>query len=55
MKKRSKLHGVAKLGQAPEAGGCVTGDGEDRGDRGHSVSDTGDTGEKGDTGLTSSH
>ena len=33
--------------QAPEAGGCSTGDGGDR-----ETGDRGDTGEKGDTGLT---
>ena len=43
--------------QAPEAGGCATGDGvhrEDRGDRGHrGHRDTRDLGDTGDTGLNS--
>ena len=44
------------LKQAPEAGGCATGDGvhrEDRGDRGHrGHRDTRDLGDTGDTGLS---
>ena len=42
--------------QAPEAGGCATGDGGhrgDRGDRGHrGHRDTRDLGDTGDTGLS---
>ena len=39
--------------EAPEAGGCATGDGGDR-ETGNiwETGDTGDTWEKGDTGLT---